>query len=167
MLDRKDPLAWEMTPVIYSKWAEIVMPQLGYSSDEVSYFLLGSAIEYFLFDDGNAFAILSFRNDYHLIAEGMQRQILTRLDWETSLGVLPEDIQSELIAIKEQITGQDWYEWEQILNAHRPWRKLRNSVEGRIAKGRDLNDVYENHQKISQVLIPYWRQFLNLSGISY
>ena len=85
MLPSNDPEAWEMTPVIYGQWAQVVMPQLGYDTEQVSLFLLGSAIERILDDDGNVFNILNLGDLYDLVADATQKQILTRLTWETSL----------------------------------------------------------------------------------
>jgi len=164
MPHRNDPSAWELTPVVYSQWAEHILPQFGFGDDEVNGYLLGSAIDHFLYDDGNAFGILNFGNDFQLIAVGMQRQILTRLEWETSLGVFPDDIQKELTAIRDQITRQNWCDWNQILEAHRSWRELRNSVEERTQEGGDLSKIYEDYQKLNRILSPHWNEFLVLSG---
>ena len=163
MLPSNDPEAWEMTPVIYGQWAQVVMPQLGYDTEQVSLFLLGSAIERILDDDGNVFNILNLGDLYNLAAEAMQKQILTRLTWETSLGVLPEDIQNTLVAIHGLIKGQDWSDWDQIVAAYRSWSALRNTVEGRFCPESDLEVAYKHFQNIKEALNVYWMEFLKLN----
>jgi hypothetical protein len=163
MLPSNDPEAWEMTPVIYGQWAQVVMPQLGYDTEQVSLFLLGSAIERILDDDGNVFNILNLGDLYDLVADATQKQILTRLTWETSLGVLPDDIQNTLIAIHRLIKGQDWSDWDQIVAAYRSWGALRNTVEGRFCPESDLGVAYEHFQNIKEALNVYWMEFLKLN----
>ncbi len=164
MLSRNDPRAWEMTPVVYSQWAEYVLPQLGYSSGDITTFLLGYVLDMLVYDDGNAFGLLNIQEHYQLVAENMQGQLITRLRWETSLGVLPEDIQGRLLAIQETVEKQDWMDLKQIQKAHVSWKELKDFVEERIEEGGDLEAVFCGYRHIDESITPYWKEFLKING---
>lgn len=158
--DRNDTKNWALIPALKGKWAEYVMPQMGYSSEDVHTYLLGGALNSFLYDNGNLFGLIEFTDGYHEVAEEMQREMLAKLTWETSLGVFPFDIQEGVAYLREVISGQDWHDREQVLKSFHIWRELKESLVKRTKNGGDLKNVFEGSVKIEKAIGPYWQEFV-------
>ena len=96
--------------------------KLGFDVDKVT---LGCVVNEITTDDGNAFGptILmgdNFKPERAIV--GKQR-LFARLDWESGMDVVPEDIRNRLKSVRDKLGKIDWTTFEGFSNAYAIWNK--------------------------------------------
>lgn len=161
-LDPRDPLSWENTPIFYAEWAKYILPQLNLNEQQIGKFLLGHLIQVILYEDGNCFG----KGDIgrmlweQELAHGMQRQIITRLDWEISSGILPEDISLKLNELLNNVHEYDWKYYENMAECRVLWRYIRMDLENKIYPGGEFEEAYNFFERTSSSIMDLWWDFI-------
>ncbi|MCJ7805689.1 hypothetical protein MUP46_03545 [Patescibacteria group bacterium] len=96
--------------------------KLGFDVDKVT---LGCVVNEITADDGNAFGPTismgdNFKPERAIV--GKQR-LFARLDWESGMDVVPEDIRNRLKSVRDKLGKIDWTTYEGFSEAYGIWNK--------------------------------------------
>ncbi len=151
----EDPQFWGKFPQVQSDWLRAVAPQYGFDQKDIEKLILGFTLHIITGDDDACVApITTSRPD---LAEKSRHLLLARLDWETGVSELPDDIRERLKEAQKVVKASDWSKPKSLEKARRVWLSMRDWVKQQKGERPELKEA-ENyyHRKWRQEFQEPW-----------
>lgn len=154
--DLTDPITWASVAPLHCEWLRLVAPQLGLDTEKL---ILGNALSNIIGDDANSFGLkAAFLPEF---TEDSKTSIFIRMDWESELPELPENIRNQIRKIRQQLDASDWHGRENFERVRNIWVKgVCNFTRRQIALNEDLRDALKYDDEVNPLWSPYWEDFL-------
>ena len=116
----------------------------GISEESREKLKLGHVLDRILGDDANAIEEYRIRHKFTK-PDISQYQLLHRLNWEISSGMLPQDLADKLDETAKELAETDWNDPENHRNIFDRWHKMHDEVEEIVDDSESLTDARKSY----------------------
>ena len=114
--------------------------------------MLGAVVNKITNDDGNIF-FWSIATEYNSFeAETARLSILKRLDWETNVPEITQEIKDKLQKVNNAFNELDSNKEKDYQTAVNKWREIKQWLQQEIKKDGEIKEAYEYLEKMHELL---------------